>query len=82
MDLPNVEWLNRAHFFAISARLLRPILIDDARKHKASKRGGFDVKIAFEDAWSSRARHVDLVGLVQALNRLSAIDAQQVKSWS
>lgn len=78
MDLQNVGWQNRAHFFAIAARLMRQIFIDHTHKHRASKHGGSDVKAAFEDAArASRARHADLVALGRTLKRLSAIDAKQ-----
>jgi len=79
MDLQNVDWQNRAHFYAIAARLMRQILIDHARRHWASKRGGgADVTVPLEAvAQPSRTRNVDLVALDQALKRLAAIDEQQ-----
>ena len=74
----NIEWQNRAHFYAIAARLMREILVDHARKRQASKRGGSDIKVPLEEAMVvSPERSVDLVALDEALTRLAAIDAQQ-----
>ena len=74
----NIEWQNRAHFYAIAARLMREILVDHARKRQASKRGGSDIKVPLEEAMVvSPGRGVDLVALDEALTRLAAIDPQQ-----
>ena len=74
----NIEWQNRAHFYAIAARLMRQILVDHARKHQAAKRGGSDIKVPLEEAMAiSSERSVDLVALDEALTRLAAIDPQQ-----
>ena len=40
MDQRRARWQNRAHFFAIAARLMRRVLVDHARRHAAAKRGG------------------------------------------
>ena len=47
VDSQNVRWQNRAHFFAVSAQLMRRILVDHARQHKAEKRFG---GLTFEEA--------------------------------
>ena len=40
VDQPQIRWENRAHFFGVAARLMRSILVDDARKRNSAKRGG------------------------------------------
>src|SRR5262245_3422532 len=50
IDASQVEWQNRAHFFAISAQLMRRILVDAARRHQAVKHGGGVQQITLEDA--------------------------------
>ena len=74
----NIDWQNRAHFYAIAARLMRQILVDHARKRQATKRGGSRLKIPLEEAMViSSGRDVDLVALDEALTRLAALDPQQ-----
>jgi RNA polymerase sigma factor (TIGR02999 family) len=74
----NVEWKDRAHFYAIAARLMRQILVDHARKRQAAKRGGSDIKVPLEEEMViSPERNVDLVALDEALTRLAGIDPQQ-----
>ena len=78
IDQKNVHWQNRAHFYAISAKLMRRILVDHARSRQAAKRGGSDIKLPLEEAMNaSEGREVDLVALDEALERLAAIDPQQ-----
>lgn len=77
-DLP--QWQNRAHFFAVAAQLMRQILVDYARSHRASKRGGDVYKLALEDAEEqAQAAGLDIVALDDALKTLSVMDAQQSK---
>jgi len=75
-DLP--VWQNRAHFFAVAAQLMRQILVDYARRHRASKRGGSVYKLTLEDAQDQpEATDVDIVALDDALKELAAMDSQQ-----
>src|SRR5437867_3180665 len=46
VDWKNVNWQNRAHFFGVTAQLMRNILVDHARKHLAAKRGGGAYKVS------------------------------------
>jgi RNA polymerase sigma factor (TIGR02999 family) len=72
------QWQNRAHFFAVAAQLMRQILVDHARNHRASKRGGDVYKLALEDAEEQRQPvDVDVVALDDALKTLAAMDSQQ-----
>ena len=80
VDQKNVQWKNRAHFFALSAQLMRRILVDLARKRKYAKRGGSAQQVSFDEAMAvSRERGADLVALDDALNRLAVIDPRKSK---
>ncbi len=75
-ELP--EWESRAHFFAIAAQLMRQILVDYARRQRASKRGSGACLLALDDAMALPQRaSVDVVALDDALNTLAKIDARQ-----
>jgi len=77
IDQKQVRWQNRAHFFALAARLMRRILVDHARSHGASKRGGGH-RLALEEAHArSEPRDVDLIALDHALQRLAELDPRQ-----
>lgn len=74
------EWQNRAHFFGVAAQLMRQILVDYARSHRASKRGGDVYKLALDDA-AEQPQDVDLdiIALDEALKSLASLDSQQSK---
>lgn len=75
-DLP--DWQSRAHFFGVAAQLMRQILVDHARKHLSSKRGGRAVRVDLSDAVSFAAeRSADLVALDDALRTLSSFDERK-----
>ena len=75
-DLP--EWEGRAHFFAIAAQLMRQILVDYARRHRASKRGSGVCMLTLDDALAlPRRKDVDVIALDDALNTLAEIDPRQ-----
>jgi RNA polymerase sigma factor (TIGR02999 family) len=75
-----VEWQDRAHFFAVSAQLMRRILTDFARSHTYQKRGGGARQVALDEALIvSPEPSVDLVILEQALTRFGQIDARKAK---
>jgi len=68
---------NRAHFLAVASQLMRQILVDHARKHRAAKRGG-GLKLELEDAMAvQKTRNIDLIALDHALNELARLDPQQ-----
>lgn len=75
-DFP--QWQNRAHFFAVAAQLMRQILVDYARSHRASKRGGDVYKVALDEAEERpQSADVDIIALDDALKTLAGLDAQQ-----
>lgn len=70
------KFQNRAHFFAISAQLMRQILVEYARSQNAAKRRA--QKVTFNDALAlAKGRRLDLVALDDALNALATYDPQQ-----
>jgi RNA polymerase sigma-70 factor, ECF subfamily len=70
-----VGWQNRAHFFAISAQLMRRILVDSARERISKKRGGGAQKVVFdEEQMGLPEQGLDLVALDDALKALAEVD--------
>jgi RNA polymerase sigma factor (TIGR02999 family) len=78
VDARSLDWKNRAHFFAISARLMRRILVDHARARNVVKRGGEAQRVPVEDAaLFGPERTPDLVALDDALQALAAFDPRK-----
>ena len=78
VDQKNVHWENRAHFFAISAQIMRRILIDHARRHHYAKRGGGALKVSLDEtAIVAGDPASDMLLLDEALNRLAEIDPRR-----
>ena len=80
VDSKQVNWKDRAHFFAVSAQIMRHILLDRARRRAASKRGGSAERLSLDelpDLGSGRAR--ELIALDDALNTLAANDARKAR---
>jgi RNA polymerase sigma factor (TIGR02999 family) len=75
-----VGWQNKAHFFAVAARLMRRILIDHARGHLRDKRGGGEKAVPLDEALIFAAEQSsELVKLDQSLERLAKLDPRQSK---
>jgi RNA polymerase sigma factor (TIGR02999 family) len=73
-----VEWQDRAHFFAVAAQIMRHILVDHARNYRRSKRGGGTKHVPLDDeAIMCNERAVELMALDDALNRLASIDPRK-----
>ena len=78
IDVSQVQWQDRAHFFAMSARLMRRILVDHARSRQSHKRGGGRRRVSFEEVLVvPLERGSDLVALDDALQALAAVDARK-----
>jgi RNA polymerase sigma factor (TIGR02999 family) len=78
VDVQRVQWENRAHFFAISARLLRQILVDFARRRSYQKRGGGIMHISLEATLLvGEQPDDDLAALDEALKKLAEIDLRK-----
>ena len=77
VDVRLVKWQNRAHFFAMSARLMRRVLVDFARSRHYQKRGGGAQQVSLDEGMLSTERGGDLVALDDALVALAAVDARK-----
>src|SRR5207237_10185316 len=74
VDQRHVHWKNRAHFFALSAQLMRRILVDHARKRKYAKRGGDAHRVSFDEAIIvSRRRGRHMVALADARGSVATL---------
>ncbi len=75
VNINRMTWRDRAHFFAVSARAMRRILVDYAIMKKARKRGGGRPDLSLDEAMAmADARSEDLIALDDALGRLEAMD--------
>jgi RNA polymerase sigma factor (TIGR02999 family) len=75
VDVQHVDWQNRTHFLAMSARLMRRVLVDLARSRGANKRGGGVVRVTLNDAAiGGVAPDADVIRLDDALQALAALD--------
>ena len=77
VDQTHVESRNRAQFFAIAANLMRQILVNHAKRHRAAKRGGGNKVPLEEDAAVVEQRSVDFIALDEALKKLAELDPRQ-----
>jgi RNA polymerase sigma factor (TIGR02999 family) len=74
-----IEIVDRTHFFAMAATMMRRILVDHARAHAADKRGGGVTMIALDERIAAAETNVDLLALDAALTRLAVMDPQQAR---
>jgi RNA polymerase sigma-70 factor (ECF subfamily) len=80
VDVQHVNWQNRAHFLAMSARLMRRILVDVARSKRYQKRGGGAPKVTFDEGLMGAPEPgQDLVALDDALQELAKVDERKAK---
>ena len=78
IDGQQVKWQDRAHFFAVSARLMRRILVDWARTREAQKRGGEPQRVTLDEALLvARGHGEDLLALDEALQKLASVDVRK-----
>lgn len=78
IDWKNIHWENRAHFFAVSAQIMRRILVDFARSRDYAKRGGGTRQVALDEAaMVAGGRPADLIALDEAMNVLAELDQRQ-----
>ncbi len=78
IDWRGVSWQDRAHFFGVSAGLMRRTLVDHARRHRTGKRGGRAVTVSFDEATVVPPdRRADLVAIDDALNTLATEDVRK-----
>ena len=81
VDQTQVKWQNRAHFFGVAAQVMRRILLDYARKHKAEKRGGAEENVALDDNMIiiQGEKSAELLALDEALENLAKMDEMKAK---
>jgi RNA polymerase sigma factor (TIGR02999 family) len=73
-----IQWESRTHFFAIAAKLMRRILVNYAREHRAIKRGGAAARVTLDEGLLVTEEHLDNVLLLdRSLQRLAAVDPEQ-----
>ena len=79
VDQKNVPWANRSHFFAISAQIMRRILIDHARRHQYAKRGGGARQVSLDEAATvvMPDQSGELLRLDEALKSLAEMDPRR-----
>ena len=78
VDQRNVHWANRSHFFAISAQIMRRILIDHARRHAYAKRGGGAQQVSLDEAATvTRTAGAEMIRLDEALKSLAEMDPRR-----
>jgi RNA polymerase sigma factor (TIGR02999 family) len=76
------QWEGRTHFFGIAARMMRQILVDYARRHRAEKRGAGANALSLDDAIllpNERGKDVDVIALDDALHALAEFDPRKAK---
>jgi RNA polymerase sigma factor (TIGR02999 family) len=80
VDYNRMQWQNRAHFFAVSAQLMRRILVDVARARNKLKRGGGGVLVSLDEAMDvSQEPSDDLIALDEALVKIDELDERKSK---
>jgi RNA polymerase sigma-70 factor (ECF subfamily) len=79
VEYKSMQWQNRAHFFAVSAQLMRRILVEHARRHNLKRGGGVQHVSLEETAIVDDDRPADLVALDDAMNALARIDPRKVQ---
>jgi RNA polymerase sigma factor (TIGR02999 family) len=78
VNLNRVRWQDRGHFFAMTARLMRRILVDHARSKGFVKRGGGAQMVPFDESWVGTSEPTpDLISLDDALDALAAVDPRK-----
>ena len=78
IDVDNVDWQHRAHFFAVAAQVMRRILLEGARKRGAAKRGGQSPRVNLEEI-PDIGRGSELIALDDALKALAKIDPRKAR---
>jgi RNA polymerase sigma factor (TIGR02999 family) len=80
IDVTRVDWESRNHFFAVSAQMMRRVLVEAARRRRADKRGGDASHVALDEAFvPAPERGADLLALDEALERLAALAPRKAR---
>ena len=80
VEIDGIRWQDRAHFFALSANMMRRILVDSARARRSDKRGGAAVRFQLNESIDGVADRADeLMALDEALDALAGFDARKAQ---
>ena len=80
VDIRQIDWHCRAHFFSVASTLMRRILVDHARANRAHKRGGREVTLCLDETvLPAPSRAPEIVALDEALDQLALLDNRQAK---
>ena len=80
VDVEGVRWEDRTHFFAVSAQVMRRILVDSARAHLADKRGGHFAHVYLDESMDAAPQgSEELIALDDALKALEEMDARKAR---
>jgi RNA polymerase sigma factor (TIGR02999 family) len=80
IDAAQVSWQDRAHFFAVSARMMRRILTDFARSRSYQKRGGAAMHVTWDERLAVMSEpEANIVALDDALNELTRLDPRKTQ---
>lgn len=80
VELDRLDWRGRAHFLGLAARVMRQVLVDHARRHRAAKRGGGGRRVTLDDAaWAPEPRPTDVLKLEEALRELQEVDPEKCR---
>jgi RNA polymerase sigma factor (TIGR02999 family) len=81
VDQSRVEWRDRAHFFAVASMVMRRVLINEAHRRRALKRGGDARQVSLDDAASAMSEDgaEQLIAIDEALERLGAMNERQMR---
>ena len=74
VELQHVDWQSRTHLLAMTARVMRRVLVDIARSRRAGKRGGNDVRVSFDERRLAAPWDADVIRLNDALQSLAMLD--------
>lgn len=78
VEVDNVDWQHRAHFFAVAAQVMRHILLDAARKRGSAKRGGKAARVNLDEIPDlAGGRDAQVIALDEALKRLAEVDRRK-----
>jgi RNA polymerase sigma factor (TIGR02999 family) len=78
VDQRQVQWQDRAHFFAVASQIMRNILIDHARRYQSVKRGGGAEQVPLDESFiANKQRAIELVNLDEALTSLAVHDPRK-----
>jgi RNA polymerase sigma factor (TIGR02999 family) len=79
VDVRRIQWQDRAHFFAMSAKLMRRILVDFARSRDYEKRGGGAPLVTLHEEFVAASKNNDVAAIDEALQTLEALDSRKAR---